>query len=84
MGYTGDEIEIYFDAYIHEWLRLHKGSSKAELMGKLKDYYNGYSWNGKDFVYNPFSIVHFFNDMDFKGYWFATGYPHFPGENGQG
>jgi len=73
LGYTGEEIEIYFDAYIREWLRLHKGSSKAELFRKLKDFYNGYSWNGKDFVYNPYSINHFFYNMEFKNYWFASG-----------
>jgi tetratricopeptide (TPR) repeat protein len=73
LGYTDTEIELYFDAYIHEWLQLHQGSSKTQLMEKLKDYYNGYSWNGKDFVYNPFSINHFFNNMEFKNYWFASG-----------
>jgi len=75
LGYTDAEIELYFDAYIHEWLQLHKGSgsSKTQLLEKLKDYYNGYSWNGKDFVYNPFSINHFFNNMEFKNYWFASG-----------
>ncbi len=73
LGYTDEEIEIYFDAYIREWLRLHKGSKKSELMEKLKDYYNGYSWNGKDFVYNPYSINYFFYSMEFKNYWFASG-----------
>jgi hypothetical protein len=77
LGYTEEEIEEYFDDYIREWLQLHKGngSSKTQLMQKLKDYYNGYSWNGKDFVYNPYSINNFFNDMEFKDYWFASGTP---------
>jgi hypothetical protein len=75
LGYTEEEIEIYLDAYIREWLRLHKssGSTKADLLKKLKDYYNGYSWNGKDFVYNPYSINYFFYNMEFKNYWFASG-----------
>ncbi len=73
LGYTEKEIKIYFDDYIREWLQQHPGSSKAKLMEKLKDYYNGYSWNGKDFVYNPYSILHFFYNMEFKDYWFATG-----------
>jgi hypothetical protein len=77
LGYTGEEIEMYFDAYIDDWLQLHKGSgsgsTKAELMEKLKNYYNGYSWNGKDFVYNPYSINNFFYSMEFKNYWFASG-----------
>jgi hypothetical protein len=73
LGYTGEEIEMYFDAYIGEWLRQNPGSSKAELLGKLKDYYNGYSWDGETFVYNPYSILHFFDGREFKAYWFATG-----------
>ena len=75
LGYTEEEIEIYLDTYIREWLRLHKssGSTKADLLKKLKDYYNGYSWNGKDFVYNPYSINYFFYNMEFKNYWFASG-----------
>lgn len=54
---------------------MHKssGSTKADLLEKLKDYYNGYSWNGKDFVYNPYSINYFFYNMEFKNYWFASG-----------
>lgn len=75
LGYTEEEIEIYLDAYIQEWLRMHKSSAstKADLLKKLKDYYNGYSWNGKDFVYNPYSINYFFYNMEFKNYWFASG-----------
>ena len=77
LGYTGEEIEMYFDAYIDDWLQLHKdsgsGNTKVELMEKLKNYYNGYSWNGKDFVYNPYSINNFFYSMEFKNYWFASG-----------
>jgi|GEM_PF-510 len=75
LGYTGEEIELYFADYIHEWLQLHEesGITKTGLMEKLKDYYNGYSWNGKDFVYNPYSINNFFYHMEFKNYWFASG-----------
>ncbi len=75
LGYTGEEIEKYFAAYIHEWLQLYKesGITTTGLMEKLKDYYNGYSWNGKDFVYNPYSINNFFYNMEFKNYWFASG-----------
>ena len=45
---------------------------------KIKQWYNGYSWGGKDQVYNPFSLLSFFSgDSQFKNYWFASGTPTF-------
>jgi hypothetical protein len=51
--------------------------SKEELLAKIKHWYNGYSWDGKTFVYNPFSTLSFFDNKRFKGYWFSTGTPTF-------
>jgi Predicted AAA-ATPase/PD-(D/E)XK nuclease superfamily len=45
---------------------------------QIKKWYNGYSWGGKDKVYNPFSLLSFFSgDGQFKSYWFETGTPTF-------
>jgi hypothetical protein len=44
---------------------------------KMKEWYNGYSWNGRDFVYNPFSVLSFFKAREFQNFWFATGTPTF-------
>ncbi|MCL2116283.1 MAG: ATP-binding protein [Methanobrevibacter sp.] len=38
---------------------------------------NGYSWNGKDKVYNPFSILNFFSKKRFSNYWYRTATPSF-------
>ena len=35
--------------------------SKQDLLDKIKCFYNGYSWNGKETVYNPFSMLKFFD-----------------------
>jgi hypothetical protein len=44
----------------------------------IKKWYNGYSWGGKDKVYNPFSLLNFFSgDGQFRNYWFASGTPTF-------
>jgi hypothetical protein len=46
---------------------------------KIKEWYNGYRWNlnGKT-VYNPFSILSFFNNGgDYINYWYSTGTPTF-------
>lgn len=41
----------------------------------LKDWYNGYSWDGKIFVYNPFSILNVLDDKTINNYWFKSGTP---------
>lgn len=81
LGYTQEEIELYFDEYIEEYIREYArqvpGYSREELFQKLKEYYNGYSWDGERFVYNPISMMNFFYHQKFKSFWFATGTPTF-------
>jgi len=76
LGYTQEEIQHYFSHYITEWEKKN-GQDRQVLFEKLKDYYNGYSWDGINFVYNPFSILSFFDNYLFDNYWFATGSPTF-------
>jgi hypothetical protein len=35
--------------------------------------YNGYTWDGKTPVYNPFSTMTFLSKKKFSGYWYSTG-----------
>ena len=51
--------------------------TEAEFLGHIKERYNGYSWDGieDNCVYNPFSIVNFFQSLEFLNYWFSTGTP---------
>ncbi|MGE5343437.1 MAG: AAA family ATPase [Candidatus Omnitrophota bacterium] len=76
LGYTAEEIDHYFSDYIDIWEK-RNGQKREALFEKLKDYYNGYSWDGENFVYNPFSILSFFRTYLFENYWFATGSPTF-------
>ncbi|NJL77044.1 MAG: AAA family ATPase, partial [Saprospiraceae bacterium] len=43
----------------------------------VKDWYNGYSFGGKERLYNPFSLLNFMQDGYFGNYWFHTGTPTF-------
>ena len=45
---------------------------------KIRQWYNGYRWhvNGAK-MYNPFSLLNFFVDGDYRNYWFSTGTPTF-------
>ena len=75
-GYTETELRHYYAEYITEAAKANK-STEAEILSQIKLYYNGYSWDGieNNKVYNPFSIVNFFQSFDFQNYWFETGTP---------
>ena len=44
---------------------------------KVRRWYNGYNWRGKEKVYNPFDILLLFRLREFKAHWFETGSPKF-------
>ncbi|GHT56593.1 ATPase AAA [Bacteroidia bacterium] len=75
-GYTQVELESYFDPYIEELAQKEK-LSKQEAIEKIKYWYDGYSWDGVNFVYNSFSTLMFFGQQEFKDHWFSTGSPTF-------
>ncbi len=76
LGYTQKELESNFEFYI-QYLGTVLEIKKPVLLTKIKTWYNGYSWNAKDKMYNPFSILNLFVDQQFDNYWFATGTPTF-------
>ena len=75
-GYTETELRFHYAEYITEAARREKCTEEAVLL-RIKQHYNGYSWDGieENKVYNPFSIVNFFQSFKFRNYWFNTGTP---------
>lgn len=76
LGYTQEELEYYFDGYIDETAS-HLDITKEELLSQIQSYYDGFSFDGKTRLYNPFSTLNFFADKTFKNYWFESGSPSF-------
>jgi Predicted AAA-ATPase/PD-(D/E)XK nuclease superfamily len=68
-GYTQQELEENFEPYLK---RL-----PSETLSQMKLWYNGYSWDAQSFVYNPFSVLNFFENETYSNFWFATGTPTF-------
>jgi len=66
LGYTHDELLCYF-----------QDSLEKHAIADIKRWYNGYSWDGKNFVYNPLSVLLFFEKGKIGNYWFSTGTPTF-------
>jgi hypothetical protein len=76
LGFSREEIEAHFSSYIDRWIKKTGGTADG-LLKRLQDEYNGYSWDGSNFVYNPHSIHKFFDELNFGNYWFETGTPGF-------
>ncbi|MGE5341774.1 MAG: AAA family ATPase [Candidatus Omnitrophota bacterium] len=76
LGYTEAELNHYFGPYIEAMSRI-QSTSISDLKETIRKWYNGYSWDGKNFVYNPFSILNLFNKNRFENFWFSTGTPTF-------
>lgn len=64
-GYTDEEMNLFFQDYL-----------KDVDTNLLKYWYNGYSW-GAESVYNPFDVLFYLSEKEFKSYWFQTGTPSF-------
>ena len=68
-GYTQSELEQSFDVYLK---RL-----PSDTLEKMKRWYNGYSWDAQTYVYNPFSVLNFFQQETYSNFWFSSGTPTF-------
>ena len=74
-GITDDELEHYFHAVIQE-LADSYGYSYDKMREVLKHQFDGYHFGSKMLgVYNPFSLLNTFFNMDIRDYWFRTGTP---------
>jgi hypothetical protein len=77
LGYTQKEIDSYFEEYIKRQAA-HEKLSMQEIKYEIKKWYNGYRFSKKDIrVYNPFSILYYFDKQELENYWFTSGTPSF-------
>ncbi len=77
VGYTEKEIDSFFAKEIEE-VKKHLCLTDKHFWKKLAAYYNGYSWDGEHFVYNPLSILKFFRSKGkFIPYWMETSSPEY-------
>lgn len=68
-GYTQSELEHSFAPFLAQM--------PEDTLDKMKEWYNGYSWDAETFVYNPFSVLSFFENQAYRNFWFKTGTPTF-------
>jgi Predicted AAA-ATPase/PD-(D/E)XK nuclease superfamily len=75
-GFTEAEIRHYCPQGLKD-LAHAEGLDTEGVVDKMRYWYNGFSWNAKDFVYNPFSTMLLMDKQQFDNYWFQSGTPSF-------
>ncbi|MFN8672479.1 MAG: AAA family ATPase [Candidatus Sericytochromatia bacterium] len=76
VGISEKDLYSYFDEHINV-LAKENELTIDEMKIRLKNWYNGYSWDGKNFLYNPYSLLNVFDSGEIKNYWFESGTPTF-------
>jgi hypothetical protein len=71
-GITHEELLQNFPDYLELTAEKMKITTE-ELVDKMEDFYDGFSFNGIVKLYNPYSTLRFFEDKVFKNYWFDGG-----------
>ncbi len=76
LGITQEELQHYFYEGVNQ-IASKAGVTPDVQLERIRHWYNGYSWDGETRVYNPFSLLSYFDAKRFKNYWFETGTPTF-------
>jgi Predicted AAA-ATPase/PD-(D/E)XK nuclease superfamily len=76
VGYTQEELETHFKEHI-EAVMVRQDMTWADILPMIKDWYNGFSWDGIKTVYNPFGTLTFLHEKVFSNTWFSTATPTF-------
>jgi hypothetical protein len=77
VGYTQQELSDNFSDWLDSARRTVPHLNREQFMDWVKVWYNGYSWDGVQTVYNPFSVMCFMQKGIFEGNWFTSGTPRF-------
>lgn len=76
-GITQTELETVLRPYV-ERFAIHHALPISEALKQIRFWYNGFRFTKADVtLYNPFSLVYFFDVLDFRNYWFDSGTPSF-------
>ncbi|MDR1792400.1 MAG: AAA family ATPase, partial [Bacteroidales bacterium] len=73
-GYTEEEIKTYFPDYLQDTAESMQITTD-ELMNKIRNYYDGFCFDGIHRLYNPYSTLLFFAKKRFSNFWFESGTP---------
>ncbi|MCL1816816.1 MAG: ATP-binding protein [Clostridiales bacterium] len=76
-GIAVEDLSKYFSEHIDHLTSLARFAHYDNLSEKILAWYDGYSWDGCTQLINPFSLLSFFRQKRFAGFWYASGTPKF-------
>jgi hypothetical protein len=83
-GFTLSEFETYFNDYLPEIIKdnVSEGIFEAtisipDFKQMILDYYDGYSWDGKTKILNPYSLINFLDVQRLEPFWYGSATPTF-------
>ncbi|MDR2140635.1 MAG: ATP-binding protein [Deltaproteobacteria bacterium] len=83
-GFTISEFDALFQERLEQGLEnlkfngeIEQDATAQDLRKKILDWYDGYSWNGRSRVLNPWSLLNFFHRSSFINFWVGSGKPTF-------
>ncbi|MBQ2476862.1 MAG: AAA family ATPase [Desulfovibrio sp.] len=76
VGYTQDELNKNFKIWVKKTSDV-INQNEEDILKDLKEYYNGFCFDGKIKVYNPYSILMYFTKNRIGNYWYYSGNPAF-------
>ena len=71
------ELNKYFADNISNMSSQNNVGEYKDIYENILRWYDGYSWDGVNRLINPYSLLNFFNEAKFSGYWFDSGTPKF-------
>ena len=76
-GIPVDDLEAYFGDRIKSLASLDHFKDHGDMRSLILTWYDGYSWDCKTKLLNPFGLLSFFSTKQIKSFWYATGSPKF-------
>jgi hypothetical protein len=52
---------------------LKQNAAEEDLRARILEWYSGYTWDGKTHILNLWSVLNFFDTIEFSEYWFNSG-----------
>lgn len=76
VGYTQEELESSFAPWLDKAAEKRQ-TTRAALLDRVRDYYDGFCFDGVTRVYNPFSVLNFCKTAKFSNFWYISASPSF-------
>ncbi|KZX12819.1 ATP-binding protein [Methanobrevibacter curvatus] len=78
-GITHQELETYYHNHIQA-ISNENNESYENVLDKVNHFYDGYSWDGINRLFNPYSTLRALSQKEFSSFWYGTGTPSFLAE----